>query len=83
VAFVLLGLVLQLLAVVCWVFIFAHAFQRSLGTGVMVLLLPIYNVVYAFTQFEHRRKGLILAGAIGGLVLAVVLRTIGHALVAP
>lgn len=80
---VLLGLVFQLVAVVCWVLIFAHAFQRSLGTGVMVLLLPIYNVVYAFTQFEHRRKGLILAGAIGGLVLAVVLRTFGTALIPP
>lgn len=78
--FVLLGLFLQLAAVVCWVLIFAHAFRRSLGTGVMVLLIPIYNVVYAVTQFEHRRKGLILAGALGGLVLAVVLRTVGAAL---
>jgi len=80
VAFNLLGVVLQFVAVICWVFIFAHAFQRSLGTGVMVLLIPIYNVVYAFTQFEHRRKGLILAGAIGGLMLSVVLRTFGLAL---
>ncbi len=79
-AFNLLGVVLQFVAVICWVFIFAHAFQRSLGTGVMVLLIPIYNVVYAFTQFEHRRKGLILAGAIGGLMLSVVLRTFGLAL---
>jgi hypothetical protein len=83
VAFVIAGLLLQFVAVVCWVFIFAHAFQRSLGTGVMVLLIPIYNVVYAFTQFEHRRKGLVLAGAIGGLMLGVVLRTFGHALVTP
>lgn len=79
--FIVLGLLLQLVAVVCWVLIFAHAFQRSLGTGVMVMLIPIYNLVYAFTQFEHRRKGLILAGAIGGLVLAIVLRTVGTALV--
>ena len=80
-AFVILGLLLQFISVVCWVFIFTHAFQRSLGTGVMVLLIPIYNVVYAFTQFEHRRKGLVLAGAIGGLMLAVVLRTFGQALI--
>ncbi|MDX2012251.1 MAG: hypothetical protein SFW67_18795 [Myxococcaceae bacterium] len=79
--FIVLGLLLQLVAVVCWVIIFAHAFQRSLGTGVMVMLIPIYNLVYAFTQFEHRRKGLVLAGAIGGFVLAVVLRTVGSALV--
>jgi hypothetical protein len=81
VLFIVLGLLLQLVAVVCWVLIFAHAFQRSLGTGVMVMLIPIYNLVYAFTQFEHRRKGLVLAGAIGGLVLAIVLRTVGTALV--
>jgi uncharacterized membrane protein HdeD (DUF308 family) len=81
--FIVLGLVLQLVAVVCWVLIFAHAFQRSLGTGVMVMLIPIYNLVYAFTQFEHRRKGLVLAGAIGGLVLAIVLRTVGTALLPP
>jgi benzodiazapine receptor len=74
------GLLLQLLAVACWVVIFVHAFQRSLGTGVMVMFIPIYNVVYAFTQFEHRRKGVILAGAIGGLVLAVILRTAGTTL---
>jgi hypothetical protein len=80
VLFIVLGLVLQLVAVACWVLIFAHAFQRSLGTGVMVMLIPIYNLVYAFTQFEHRRKGLVLAGAIGGFVLAVVLRTVGSAL---
>lgn len=77
---VLLGLSLQFLAVVCWLFVLAHAFNRSLGTGVMVLLIPFYNVVYAFTQFEHPRRGLILAGAIGGLVLAVVLRVTGTAL---
>lgn len=77
---VIVGLLLQLVAVSCWVLIFVHAFQRSLGTGVMVLLIPIYNVVYAFTQFEHPRRGLVLSGAIGGLVLAVVLRTVGQAL---
>ncbi len=79
-ALILVGLTLQLVSVGCWVLIFAHAFQRSLGTGVMVLLIPIYNVVYAFTQFEHRRKGLVLAGAIGALGLSVALRITGTAL---
>jgi translocator protein len=78
-----LGLGFQLVAVVCWVLVLAHAFQRSLGTGVMVLLIPFYNVVYSFTQFEHRRKGLVLAGAIGGLVLAIVLRVVGTGLMPP
>ena len=72
----ILGLVVQFLAVTCFVFVLLHAFQRSVGTGFMVLLIPIVSIVYGFGQFEHRRKGLILAGWLGGFVVAVVLRTI-------
>ncbi|MBS1152058.1 MAG: hypothetical protein H6Q89_3756 [Myxococcaceae bacterium] len=71
----ILGLVIQFLAVTCFVFVLLHAFQRSVGTGFMVLLIPIVSIVYGFGQFEHRRKGLILAGWLGGFVVAVVLRT--------
>ncbi len=71
----ILGLIFQFLAVTCFVFVLLHAFHRSVGTGFMVLLIPIVCVVYGFSQFEHRRKGLILAGWLGGFVVAVVLRT--------
>ena len=74
-----LGLLCQLVAVVCFVFVLVHAFQRSLGTGLMVLLIPVYNVVYGFTQFEHRFKGFILAGWLGLFVTGIVLRTLGLA----
>ena len=73
----LLGLAFQLLAVTCFVFVLLHAFQRSVGTGFMVLLIPPVCLIYGFTQFEHRRKGLILAGWMGGFVVAVVLRSLG------
>ena len=43
----------------------------------MVLLIPIVNIVYGFRQFEHRWKGLILAGWLGGFPVGVVLRTMG------
>lgn len=72
----LLGLTFQLLAVTCFVFVLLHAFQRSVGTGFLVLLVPIVNIFYGFTQFEHRRKGLILAGWLGGFVVGVVLRSL-------
>ncbi|MBL9039374.1 MAG: hypothetical protein JNG84_12725 [Archangium sp.] len=81
-ALVLLGLVLQLVCVVCFVMVLVHAFGRSLGTGVMVLLIPVYQFVYGFSQFEHRFKGPILAGWLGGGVLAVVLRVVGMRLAA-
>jgi len=73
------GNLLQLIAVVCFAFVLVHAFQRSVGTGFMVLCIPVYNIVYGFTQFEHRFKGLLLAGWLGGFVLGVALRTLGLA----
>ena len=72
----LLGLAFQLLAVTCFVFVLLHGFQRSVGTGFMVLLNPFQCIHYGFTQFEHRLKGLILAGWLGGFLVGVVLRSL-------
>ncbi|PZR12269.1 MAG: hypothetical protein DI536_15295 [Archangium gephyra] len=77
-----LGLLLQLLSVVCFVPVLVHAFSRSVGTGFIVLLLPVYNVYYGFSQFEHRHKGLVLAGWLGAFVLAVVFRIVGASMTA-
>ncbi len=74
---VIAGLVFQLIAVICLVLVLRHAFGRSLGTGFMVLFIPIFTLYYGFAQFEHRQKGLVLAGAFGGLIVGVVLRTLG------
>lgn len=73
----LLGIAFQVLAVACFVPVLLHAFRRSVGTGFMVLCLPVYTPYYAFSQFEHRRKGLLLAGWLGGFILGVVLRALG------
>ena len=72
----LLGILFQLLAVICFLPVLIHAFQRSVGTGFMVLCLPVYTPYYAFSQFEHRFKGLLLAGWLGSFVLAIVLRVV-------
>jgi len=77
---VLLAIVGQcfiLLAVTCFVLMLRHAFQRSLGTGFMVLCIPLFAIYYGFAQFEHRQKGLIVAGTWGGLMVGIVLRTLG------
>lgn len=76
------GLLLQLLSVVCFVPVLVHAFSRSVGTGVMVLMLPFYGVYYGFSQYDHRHKGLVLAGWLGAFVLAVVFRIVGASMVA-
>ena len=70
----LLSLVLVLLGVACFCLVLVHAFQRSLGTGFMVLCIPCYQLYYGFSQFEHPRKGLILAGWVGMGTLGVILR---------
>jgi translocator protein len=70
-----------LITFVCALFLLVHAFRRSLGTGMMVLLVPFYLLVYAFSQFEHPRKSLILAGFFGSTLLAAVFLGLGaHAL---
>ena len=74
-----LAALFALIALLCASFLVRHAFGRSLGTGVLVLLLPAYVLVYAFGQFEHRRKGLIVAGFVGGGVLAALLLGVGAA----
>lgn len=66
-----------LVTVVCAIFLYLHAFRRSVGTGMMVLLIPFYILVYAFSQFEHPRKNLILAGFFGCSVLAAVFLGLG------
>lgn len=75
----ILGLLVLFASATCWTLVILHGFQRSLGTGFMVLLLPVVNIVYGFRQFEHRRKGLILAVWIGGLPVGIVLRTLAAA----
>jgi len=72
----LLGLLFSTVGLVCAGLIWIHAFRRSVGTGFMVLCIPCYNFYYAFSQFEHPRKGLVIAGLFGGLGLGAALLAI-------
>lgn len=68
------ALLMQFVAAICFLPVLLHAFKRSVGTGFLVLFLPVYSPYYAFSQFEHRFKGALLAGWLGGFVLAIALR---------
>ena len=72
-----LAILFGLIALVCAAILLIHAFRRSVGTGVMVLLIPCYVLFYAFSQFEHPRKGLIVAGLMASTVLAAVFLGLG------
>lgn len=67
-----LVLVLAVTSFTAWIFIITHAFRRSVGTGFLVLLVPAYVLYYAFSQFEHERKGLIVGGFVGGGAMAAM-----------
>lgn len=54
-------------------FILAHAFRRSVGTGVIVLFIPFYVLPYAFRQFEHPKKGAVVVLWLGGVLTSAVL----------
>jgi benzodiazapine receptor len=68
-----LGLALSAAGFACALLIVLHAFNRSIGTGFMALCIPFYILYYAFSQFEHPRKNLIIAGFMGCLPLGTVL----------
>jgi hypothetical protein len=74
---VLLAAGLATLSAVCALVILIHAFRRSFGTGVMVLCIPCYMAVYAFTQFEHRWKGVIVTTWLATLLLSATISAVG------
>lgn len=66
-------LLLAIASAVAWFLIVLHAFKRSVGTGFLVLLVPMYILYYAFSQFEHGRKGVIVGVFIGCGALAAMM----------
>ena len=59
----------SVLTLVCAIFIYIHAFKRSVGDGFLTLCVPCYILYYMFSVFEHDEKGLIIAGFFIGAVL--------------
>jgi len=70
------GAFFALLAAVLSLPILRFAFQRSLGTGLMVLLIPFYVFWFAVKHFQHPRKAVLVCGWLACLGLAEVLLAI-------
>jgi hypothetical protein len=66
----LLGAISGVTFAACSLLILAFAFKRSTGTGVMVLLTPGYILYFAFSQFEHRHKPLVVSTWLAALGLS-------------
>ncbi|MGF1465997.1 MAG: hypothetical protein ACFCGT_07670 [Sandaracinaceae bacterium] len=68
-----LGLLLLLVALVCNLIVIVHALRSSMAQGFLAIFVPFYVLVYLFTRFEHRSRGLIAAGSLVGGVLGAIL----------
>lgn len=53
-----------------WVIILIDAFQDSIWKGLGSILCGLYGLYYAFAEFEHDNKWLIVLLAIGGSGIA-------------
>ncbi len=69
----ILSLVCFLVAVVCRIINLIHAFQNSVGMGLLCLCVPFAILWYAFAKFEHEKKGLIIAAWLGAGALYTIL----------
>jgi hypothetical protein len=77
-----LGALFALTAFACQIVVVVTAFKRSPITGLLSVLCFPFTLYYAFTGFERPWKGTILAGWLGGILLAIVLTTVGKNMVA-
>lgn len=65
---ILAGL-LYLVSFVISIMILIHAFQASVGQGLLCLCIPFYILYYAFARYQHPKKNLLLAAwLIGGIL---------------
>jgi hypothetical protein len=70
----LLGGVLIIASLVCWVIILIDAFRNEIWKGIVFVICGLYALYYSIIEFDHEQKwpivlGYLLGGAIGGFLL--------------
>lgn len=70
----LLGLALSLVSLVCGIIIIIDAFNDEVWKGIVALLFWPYLLYYAFAEFEHEKKVLILTLLLASSLLSVGVR---------
>lgn len=66
-------MVLSLVGLAAAIIVLIHAFQASVGQGLLCLCVPFYIIYYVFARFEHEKKNLIIAALLGSWILAILL----------
>jgi translocator protein len=69
----LLALLFALVGIGCAVVILIDAFKDAVWKGLVALLCGCYMLYYAFFEFDHEHKWLILLGWVGGAVASGII----------
>ena len=79
---IVLGVLVYLVGMVCAIIILVSAFKESVAQGFLTLCVPFYVFYYAFARFKSEKKGLVIAGWLGGAILGTILFFAGSAMAA-
>lgn len=72
-----IGSVFSIVSLICMIIVLIHAFKNEVWKGVLSFFCGIYLLIYSFTEFEHEKKGLIIAGILGAGFLGGALTQFG------
>jgi hypothetical protein len=70
--FIALALLAVLVCVGCWIAILINAFEDEVWKGIVCFFFWPYTLYFALVEFDHESKWLIVAGWLGGFILAFV-----------
>lgn len=76
---VILGWILTLGSLVGWIIILIDAFKNAVWKGILGFFCGLYLLYYAFTEFQHEKKGMIIAAWLIPLILGYALMFMGGA----
>lgn len=81
-AYALIGFggLIGLISFVCALFVIIHAFKEAPLQGLLCLFCGPYLLYYSFAKFAHAKKGLIVGGMLGAMVVSGAFYGIGSAL---
>ncbi len=74
---VIIGYLFILIGFVASIVILIDAFKNAVWKGILGFFCGLYLLYYAFTEFTHEKKMLIIGAMIGGYVIGYALMTMG------
>lgn len=78
----IIGSVVLLIAGVLGLVILINAFKESAVQGLLCMFVPFYMFYFAFARYSGSKKGLVVGGWLGTLVLGIALQVVGGVMAA-